>query len=511
VRGQEGDRAVSRSIQPWEGRATRQQTPWCAGERGVLVMVARLPRLLGGLQDALPEEGEAGPAIALALEPLQPGDLPLHGAVAPVQGEPGGDRGQVLLPPTGKAGQRVDAAVGGLRDSGLQVPAPALPDHGEKGLRQPICPRDTGCHLAALVQIGLRLSGPLDGRAHHDACHRPGRRPLRAGIGRALGLRGLSHVGGPSQPGEEAAHGPSGVRGAEGLHLTPELDAIGVALAPAVNQVGEIRRQHPRGWPPLELSRAGRGLSPEVGVDGRAAHAQPARDGGQRHPLRPERVHGFIDGDPAGVPGRPCGPLPRRRLRVPAPSPVPGCAGDRARGRHARQRRADRCRLEHRSVVDQDGFQGLAEVMDEMKPIDHLHSIGQPAVAAVRIQVTPIAANHRHRGMLGQPGRHRCRGPVRQEVHHAMTHQIDQDGTIAVAPPPVPLVDPDGLQGGGDGHRGRPYQAEQGGLTGCELQAGRQPNSGLPAEGDAERLQDCEASWRFPSIWRDELWEALRA
>jgi hypothetical protein len=69
-------------------------------------MVTRFPRPLGGLQDALPEEGRAGPAIALALEQLQTGDLPLHGAVTPTQREACGDHSQVLLLPAGEAGRR---------------------------------------------------------------------------------------------------------------------------------------------------------------------------------------------------------------------------------------------------------------------------------------------------------------------------------------------------------------------------------------------------------------------
>ena len=43
------------------------------------------PAASRGLQGALPEEGRASPAIALALEPLQTGDLPLYGAVTPAQ------------------------------------------------------------------------------------------------------------------------------------------------------------------------------------------------------------------------------------------------------------------------------------------------------------------------------------------------------------------------------------------------------------------------------------------
>jgi hypothetical protein len=72
---------VSSSLRPQAAHATRPQMPWCAGVRGGRSTVTRLPRPLGGLQDALPEEGRAGPAIALALEQLQTGDLPLYGAV----------------------------------------------------------------------------------------------------------------------------------------------------------------------------------------------------------------------------------------------------------------------------------------------------------------------------------------------------------------------------------------------------------------------------------------------
>src|SRR5687767_14504764 len=114
--------------------------PWCAGVRRGRSMVTRFPRPLGGLQDALPEEGRAGPAIALALEQLQTGDLPLYGAVTPTQHEACGDRGQVLLQPAGEAGQRLDAAVGGRRDPGLQLAAPTLQDDGEKSVGQPIRP-----------------------------------------------------------------------------------------------------------------------------------------------------------------------------------------------------------------------------------------------------------------------------------------------------------------------------------------------------------------------------------
>jgi Pyridine nucleotide-disulphide oxidoreductase len=48
----------------------------------------------------------------LALEELQSGDLPFHGAVAPGQGEPRFDRRKVLPQALGEAGERLNPAVG---------------------------------------------------------------------------------------------------------------------------------------------------------------------------------------------------------------------------------------------------------------------------------------------------------------------------------------------------------------------------------------------------------------
>jgi hypothetical protein len=60
-------------------------------------------------------------------------------------------------------------------------------------------------------------------------------------------------------------------------------------------------------------------------------------------------------------------------------------------------------------MVAQEGFQGLAKVLDQMKAIDDLHGIWCPPTNAVRIEVTPIPADDGDRRMLGQPGRHRRR------------------------------------------------------------------------------------------------------
>jgi hypothetical protein len=103
--------------------------------------------------------------------------------------------------------------------------------------------------------------------------------------------------------------------------------------------------------------------------------------------------------------GRPLGLL-RRGLGALAPSPVHRYDRDKTIGRGERHCCADCGSLECRSTVDQVGFQGLAEVLDEMKPVNHLDSVGPSAADAIRIQVTAIATDDGDRRMLGEPCRH---------------------------------------------------------------------------------------------------------
>ena len=80
MQGKRGNLAGSSAI-GWLVDVTRHETLGLAGECGVQVLVTPPPRFLGGLDDTLPYEREARATIALALEPLQTGDLPFHGAV----------------------------------------------------------------------------------------------------------------------------------------------------------------------------------------------------------------------------------------------------------------------------------------------------------------------------------------------------------------------------------------------------------------------------------------------
>ena len=119
-------------------------------------------------------------------------------------------------------------------------------------------------------------------------------------------------------------------------------------------------------------------------------------------------------------------------------------------------------------MVQQERFQCLAEVLDEVEAIDHLHCLRRPSANAIGVEVTAIATDDGDRRMLGQPGGDAGRRAVWQEVDHPMRQEIDQDGAIVMAPPPGPLINANGLQGWRMGHRGGPHQAEQGRRTGGE-------------------------------------------
>jgi hypothetical protein len=218
--------------------------------------------------------------------------------------------------------------------------------------------------------------------------------------------------------------------------------------------------------------------------------------------------YGLINGDPAGVPGRPLG-LQRCGFGAPAASLMHRCVGHQASGWRERHGRPDRGGLERWSVIDQEGFQGLAEVLDEMEPVHNLHGLRHPPANAVGIEVAAIAADHGDGGMLGQSRRDGRGRAVRQQVHDTVIREIHQDGAVPMPPPPRPLIDADGLQGLHRGHRSRPHQAEQGGRTGGEPQASGESGTSVAAESHDDGPEGCDQLTGFSRIRRDQGREML--
>src|SRR5262249_57387489 len=97
----------------------------------------------------------------------------------------------------------------------------------------------------------------------------------------------------------------------------------------------------------------------------------------------------------------------------------------------------------------EEGLDGFAQVFDQMKAIDHLHSLGGPTAHTLGVEGTPVPTNHGDRGMLREPGGQALHRALGQEVQDLMILQIDEDGPIAVPAPPGPLIDPNALWSGG--------------------------------------------------------------
>ena len=116
-------------------------------------------------------------------------------------------------------------------------------------------------------------------------------------------------------------------------------------------------------------------------------------------------------------------------------------------------------------LIVQERLDGFAQILHQMKPIHDLHGLRSAAPDAVGVEGTAIPTDDRHRGMLGQPGRQTVRRALGQEVEHLMVLQIDEDGAIALPPPPRPLIDANDLRRRGGRRRGRLHQPQEGGGT----------------------------------------------
>ena len=72
-----------------------------------------------------------------------------------------------------------------------------------------------------------------------------------------------------------------------------------------------------------------------------------------------------------------------------------------------------------------------------------LDGIRSPPADAVGIAAGAITGNDLSTGMILQPGRNRVTLAVRQQVDRPVALQIDDDGAVALAPPPCPVIDAD--------------------------------------------------------------------
>jgi hypothetical protein len=124
-----------------------------------------------------------------------------------------------------------------------------------------------------------------------------------------------------------------------------------------------------------------------------------------------------------------------------------GMTGTEIPQRRQRLSRAHGSRLEGARWVRKQASTASRRLVHQMNAINNQHRVGGPLANTIRIQGTAIATDHGDRRMLGELGGDGCRRALRQQADDVVTRQINQHGTIPMAPPPGLLVDADGLGG----------------------------------------------------------------
>ena len=112
-------------------------------------------------------------------------------------------------------------------------------------------------------------------------------------------------------------------------------------------------------------------------------------------------------------------PVRKRRLR-PCPHPAP-------RGRRLRDREQG---PDGRRSPLQDPLEGVAQVLQEVPPVGHLHRVGRRLAGRLGVSGRPVPGDDLRPRVGRQPRRHSGRLAVREQVDGAAAFQIDEDGAV---------------------------------------------------------------------------------
>ena len=77
-----------------------------------------------------------------------------------------------------------------------------------------------------------------------------------------------------------------------------------------------------------------------------------------------------------------------------------------------------------------------------MPSIGHLDRLRRALADPVRISTGAIACDHLNAGMLAQPIGKSLGLPIREQVYHLVALEVDEDGAVAMAASPGPIVHP---------------------------------------------------------------------
>jgi hypothetical protein len=138
----------------------------------------------------------------------------------------------------------------------------------------------------------------------------------------------------------------------------------------------------------------------------------------------------------------------------------------------------------------QSGANRLTEVFQQVPTIRRLKRLGGAAPGGVGIGGAAIPADHLDLWVLRQPLGNRVGFAVWQQIHHLVTLQIHDDGAVAMAFAPRPVINADGPNHSRFLGFGPADQPEQGVAVGRHGEALRQACAGLTAQSQPKVALD---------------------
>lgn len=121
-----------------------------------------------------------------------------------------------------------------------------------------------------------------------------------------------------------------------------------------------------------------------------------------------------------------------------------------------------------------------------MPSVGHLNGFGCTLANAVGVGAGAVAGDDRHPGVRLQPRGDGVGLAVGQQVDGAVALEIDDDGAVALATTPCPIIDPDDARRWGRLHGHRPNQAQQRVAADRHGEPGGQPGTGFSARAQRD-------------------------
>src|SRR3954470_17777271 len=272
------------------------------------------------------------------------------------------------------------------------------------------------------------------------------------------------------------------------VQLAPQLGTVVAPLGPASLHIPKM---------PIECTR-----SQSAAIYRRLAGAQPAAHGVTRHAQAPRNTadrhartvqpsHLFIACLPLLAPLRPLPGALRGRLLL-------ACR----RHRHDSRRQAEPGGSAQRAGVPvEHAAQRLGGIHHQVPAVGDLRCLRRTHADAFRVSARAVAADDSNiLAVLLQPGGQCLARSVRQQVNNPAAFEIADDGAVALAAPPGPVIHAEDTRRWRDDDDARADQPQQGIAADRHRQPASQSRPRLTAKGKADLLLDVAQPHGAPGL-----------